>query len=367
MSARPDRRVVPRDVEQARKRARRRGLFAVTLAALGLVITSAFASEGLVQVPELGRGALRYAVARAALHAEQQPAVDDDAPVTATAPPRVTTPLTPELRAKGWNPCMMPDRGFGLYSRWLPAVSTGQMLVPEHPSIVPADGAYHVILHFHGHDAVRKAFVEVARGEALVGIDLGVGSGAYEDAFALPSAFTDLKDGVLRALRRNTRNPDATIRALTLSSWSAGYGAIQNILRFDPRAADAVVLLDSAHGGYVKTDAPQKGPPTLATKTLAPFVAFAERAARGDATMVLTHSEIQPPGYASTREVADHLLREVGVTRHPTSGETPLGLVARSSAERRGLTVKGYGGVDEHAHCAHTELLALALRDVLTR
>lgn len=366
MTAHPERRVVPRDADQARARARRRGLFAVTLAALGLAITSAFASEGLVHAPEIGRDALRYAAARAALHAEQAP-TDDDAPAARAAAPRVTTPLSPELRAKGWNPCMMPDRGFGPYSRWLPAVATGQMLVPEDPALVPADGAYHVIIHFHGHDAVRKAFVEVAQGEVLVGIDLGVGSGAYEDAFALPTAFTELKDGVLRALRRNTRNPDASIRTLTLSSWSAGYGAIQNILRFDPDAATAVVLLDSAHGGYVKTDGPQKGPPTLATKTLAPFVAFAERAARGDATMVLTHSEIQPPGYASTKEVADHLLKETGLPRHPTSGTTPLGLVARTSAERKGLTVKGYGGVDEHAHCAHTELLAIALRDVLTR
>ncbi len=366
MSAQPDRRVVPRDAELAGKRARRRGLFAVTLAGLGLAITSAFASDGVAIAPELGRGALRYAAARVALHAGEVP-VDDAAPIATGSRSRVTTPLSPELRAKGWNPCMMPDRGFGPYSRWLPAVSMGQMLVPEDPSLVPADGAYHVVIHFHGHDAVRKAFVEVARGEVLVGIDLGVGSGAYEDAFALPAAFTELKDGVLRALRRNTHNPDATIRTLTLSSWSAGYGAIQNILRFHPRAADAVVLLDSAHAGYVKTDAPPKGPPTLVTRTLAPFVAFAERAARGDVTMVLTHSEIQPPGYASTREVADHLLHEVGVTRHPTSGETPLGLVARSSAERRGLTVKGYAGADEHAHCAHTELLAIALRDVLTR
>ncbi|MCC6648678.1 MAG: hypothetical protein IT374_24330 [Polyangiaceae bacterium] len=338
----------------------------MTLAALGLALTSAFAADGVAQLPELGRGALRYAAARAALRAEIAP--DDGAsPPPAPALPRVTTPLSPELRAKGWNPCMTPDRGFGAYSRWLPAVPMGQMIVPEDPALAPPDGAYHVILHFHGHDAVRKPFVEVARGEVLVGIDLGVGSGAYEDAFALPAAFTELREGVLGALRRNTRDPGATIGRLTLSSWSAGYGAVQNILRFHPDAASSVVLLDSAHAGYVKTDAPQRGAPTLATRTLAPFVAYAERAARGDVTMVLTHSDIQPPGYASTREVADHLLREVGVTRHPTSGTTPLGLVAKTSALRRGLTVKGYGGNDEHAHCAHTELLAIALRDVLGR
>lgn len=371
MAGQPDRRVVPRDAGEAQRSARRRGLFALTLGALGLALTSAFASEGGPHLPQIGRDALRYAAAHAAFHAEaSEDAVDEpmaqaDVARAAVDAPRTTTPLTAELRAKGWNPCMMPDRGFGPYSKWLPAVAMGQMLVPEDASLIPADGAYDVIIHFHGHDAVRKAFVEVARGEVLVGIDLGVGSGAYEEAFGLPVAFTDLKEGVERALKRNTKNADARIRTLTLSSWSAGYGAIQNILKYDPDAAIAVVLLDSAHGGYVKSEGTRPAPPVLAKKTLDPFVAYAQKAARGDATMVLTHSDIQPPGYASTREVADYLLSEVGLTRHATSGTTPLGLSAKTIAERRGLSVRGYGGVDEHAHCAHTELLAVALRDVL--
>ena len=365
MPGHPDRRVVPRDAEQAQRSARRRGLFAVTLAVLGLAITSAFASDTVPNLPQIGRDALRYAAAHAALHAEQSDDPTEEPAARADAP-RATTPLSPELRAKGWNPCMMPDRGFGPYSKWLPAVAMGQMLVPEDPAIVPADGAYDVVIHFHGHDAVRKAFVEVARGEVLVGIDLGVGSGAYEEAFGLPVAFTELREGVERALKRNTKNPDATIRSLTLSSWSAGYGALQNILKYNPDAAAAVVLLDSAHAGYVKAEGARAATTTLVTKTIDPFVTYAQKAARGDAVMVLTHSDIQPPGYASTREVADHLLDKVGLARHATSGTTPLGLVAKTLAERRGLSVRGYGGVDEHAHCAHTELLAIALRDVLS-
>ena len=43
----------------------------------------------------------------------------------------------------------------------------------------------------------------------------------------------------------------------------------------------------------------------------------AERAQDGDGLLLLTHSEIRPPGYASTSEVADHLIDFLGGASAP--------------------------------------------------
>ena len=51
------------------------------------------------------------------------------------------------------------------------------------------DSGYDVIVHFHGQTAMRMTLAQVARGVAFVGIDLGIASGAYSDAFASREAW----------------------------------------------------------------------------------------------------------------------------------------------------------------------------------
>ena len=99
--------------------------------------------------------------------------------------------------------------------------------------------------------------------------------------------------------------------------------------------------------------------------TLSPIVRFAKRAAAGEALLVLSHSRIAPPGYASTSEVADYLLAEIGGLRVPMQGMNPLGAELSTGLDLGGVHVRGYEGGDKFAHCAHTALLAEAVRDTL--
>ena len=133
-----------------------------------------------------------------------------------TRVPRPVTPLTPELRARGYNACYVPDNGFGAYTHWI-RIGMGQMIMPTSGGHT-TDGGYDVIVHFHGHEAVRHAFVEVAQGSVLVGIDLGNSSGPYEHAFENPRAFTDLLAKITRGLVKQSGLPNAHIRHLALSS-----------------------------------------------------------------------------------------------------------------------------------------------------
>ena len=272
--------------------------------------------------------------------------------------------------------CHVPDHGFGSYSRWkrLPG---GEMLFPRSVDRNES-GAYDVVIHFHRREAVRRSFVEAAHGVVLVGIDLGPTAKSYGRVFRRPQAFPALLTNITRALARYSHDPRAHIRHLALSSFSAGYGAVREILALYGDAIDAVVLLDSLHSDYV----PRKLLGADATNRqvwgapIASVIQYARRAARGEVTLFVSHSQVVPPSYASTSEVADYLIDEVGGPA-PNEGietdaiDAPTGTVTEieggvvSAFDRAGMHVRGYVGSDGAAHCAQVRLFAEAVRDYL--
>ncbi len=272
-----------------------------------------------------------------------------------------TPPVPPRERSSpraGPSPCMTPDPGFGDYTTW-EKLPIGQMIAPKKGGVTK-DGKFDVVIHFHGHEAVRKEFVKTARGQVLVGIDLGIGSGAYEKTFEDPAQFERVIEQVEASMAKRSGRERCRVRRIALSSWSAGYGAVWRILMQPAgRRIDSLILLDSVHAGYLNGSHGQLKP-----YQLSPFVAYARRAAKGDTFMFLSHSAIQPPGYASTREVAERILKELGSTPRsagPRRGD-PLGLELYSRFDQGNLHVRGYGGNDKPDHCAHLGLMADVLK-----
>ncbi len=261
-----------------------------------------------------------------------------------------------DWKRDGINPCNTPDPGFGIYAPWSRNVSMGQLLAPERGGLTKS-GGFDLIVHFHGHFPIRKEFVKVAKGQVLVAIDLGIGSGAYSSAFASPRTFERLLESVKTEMARKSGRKKVYIRKLALSSWSAGYGATAQILQQPAgKSVDAVILLDSLHASYI--DPAQK---TIAPASLAPFVAFAQEAARGKRLMYQSHSSIIPPGYASTREVSHFVVGKLGGSLRDAQRKDVLGLEMFERFERGNYFVRGYHGDDKPDHCAHLGLM----RDVL--
>lgn len=242
--------------------------------------------------------------------------------------------------------CAIPDRGAGNYGEWQ-TLPIGRMRAP-----VPApSGEYDVWLHFHGGGAATRVVAPMSLGVVIATVDVGVGSQAYAEAFAGGEPLGELLATVSAALA------PARARHLVLSSWSAGYGAVREILRELPTVPSALVLLDSVHTGY------EVDGETLEDAALAPFLAYAQRAASGEASMVLTHSEIRPPGYASTSEVAGALLEGLGLRRRYAGLVRTFGVEAKTEARKGRLVVRGYTGSGKEAHCAHLRMLEPILRD----
>lgn len=288
--------------------------------------------------------------------------VEIPAPAAAPAPSPEEPPRAPAPPAKkrrgGINPCMTPDPGFGIYDTWSGSgLPVGQVLLP-HQGGIGKNGQFDLVIHFHGHEPIRKEFVKSAKGIVLVGIDLGIGSGAYQSTFSSPATFTNLLASIEAAVARHAGRSSAHIRKLALSSWSAGYGALEQILR-QPAAkkVDAVILLDSLHAGYTDEHAH-----TLKEDQLSPFVAFAKRAAAKHTFMFMSHSSIVPPGYASTTEVADYMVAKLGGKPKKAGREDVLGLDMIERFDKGNFHMRGYTGEDKPDHCAHIGLMADIVR-----
>jgi len=277
-------------------------------------------------------------------------------------------PLTPEQRHRGFNECYLPDPlGLGPYAAYQrpPGVIPVRVAIPQEGGHTD-DMGFDVVVHFHGGDAVRKQLVQVTRGAVFVAIDLGLFSGPYMNAFMQERRWEQVKRQITRALREQTGDNRAHIRHLALSAWSAGYGAVNEILRRNgDEGIDAVVLLDGMHASQnLQHPTHDNSIESLSSDTLRGIFDFAGRASRGEKIFVLTHSNIVPPGYASVRQSADLLLHELGLQREQRDRTSGL-MHQLTAVDHEGFHVWGYEGRDKEAHCAHTTMLGPIVRDVL--
>ncbi|KYF98688.1 hypothetical protein BE20_34155 [Sorangium cellulosum] len=254
-------------------------------------------------------------------------------------------------------------------------IPDGIITIPS--SFSSADGAYDLVVHFHGiNDVVQTGFERAGLNAVVMIINMGISSAAYETRFSIRSYLPVLLAKAQTALEaRGLR--DARLRRVALSAFSAGYGAVRGLLNqpgFTDKV-DAVLLLDGIHTGYMPIDH------SLDMERLKPFGRFAELAAAGKKLMSITHSEIIPVGdYAGTHESTDALLKLTGAQRSPsagadaqavydltgTSGEAKPRFAPLSEAHRGAFHVRGYPGTQKPDHVRHlTRMAETAVPDLV--
>lgn len=205
-----------------------------------------------------------------------------------------------------------------------------------------------VVIHFHGaHVTTIPRFLASGLNAVLVIINKGLGSGPYSDSLALRSNVDDLMVRIRSAVAEQCRIKDARISRLALSSWSAGYGAIEQFLRWRPERVDAVLLADGLHVGFVDRERR-----TVDATRLEVFTAFAHKASRGEKLMAITHSGIEPAEYASAAETALALSEAVRAPTWPVASGNH-GMWQLTAARRGQFYVEGYAGNDKAAHSRH--------------
>jgi len=182
-------------------------------------------------------------------------------------------------------------------------------------------------------------------------VNLGVGSGAYEDRFQQDGSLCGFLDGIEKTVDHACKKQSGGIHRVALSAWSAGYGAIYRVLfhQKDSARVDSVLLADGLHAGYVAYH-------QVSPLQMDGFAKFADLAAQGQKLFAISHSEVKPGRYASTEETADFLLAREGMTRTPTDERGPWHKQHLTSrADKQGMHVRGFSGgaTDDHAQHLH--------------
>ncbi|MDF2692157.1 MAG: uncharacterized protein K0S65_540 [Labilithrix sp.] len=267
-------------------------------------------------------------------------------------------PLPSELEARPDAPPVEMEKswkGFG--------VPQCSYLAPRE-DFIGDDGGIDVVFHFHaGQMSERDMRTSGLRG-VFVSCGYGIGTGGYSHAFDEPTRFGSMMKRLAASIGDGSGRKDVHLRRLTLASWSAGFAAVSRILAVPEwyEATDTVVLLDSLHAQYTDGEGPARGADHVDVRMLKRFVRFATDAAAGKKTMVITHSAIVPPDYASTAESTAALLVEVGIVPTATSEKNERGMTMSVKADEGGLHVRGFRGTGPHDHFDHLHLIGDALR-----
>ena len=229
------------------------------------------------------------------------------------------------------------------------SLTHGELFVPE--GYAPGEEGVHLVLHLHGAAwAVERNLTHSGERAVLVTVVLNGLSRVYADLFAKPETFPAILDEV-RAGLAALGVGDPRIGRVTVTSFSAGFGGVREILKSEEAYGriDALVMADSIHAGFVGDPQDRRVNP----EHMREFVRFAKDAAEGRKVMVISHSAIVPPTYASTTETADYLIRQVGGERTPVNEEWADGLTCTSRHEQGNLRIYGFSGDTGPDHMKH--------------
>lgn len=236
----------------------------------------------------------------------------------------------------------------------------GELFVPQGYEV--GEEGVHLVLHLHGAAwAAERNLVRSGERAVLATVVLNGLSQVYADLFSKPAPFPRILDEAKEGLRELGVTDTPEVGRLTVTSFSAGFGGVREMLKDQQTydRIDALVMADSIHAGFVGVPEERRVNPDH----MQPFVRFAKDAAEGRKTLVISHSAIEPPTYASTTETADCIISEVGGERTPVDEQWAEGLRCTSRYERGKLRIYGFAGDTAADHMRHLhELWMLMIR-----
>ena len=181
-----------------------------------------------------------------------------------------------------------------------------QLFVPDY-FVPPVDGKFLLLFHLHSASWAAENQVYKSQSNAvLFNIHLGALSSPYQNYFSDPNKFSAILDTVLSVLSNNSIIQAPQIKYLVITSFSAGYAGLREILKTQSYY-DMINAINLADGLHCSSD------PGTASIQMQDFLSFAIDARDEEKIMLLTHSSITTSGYQSTTQTANYLINGTGV------------------------------------------------------
>lgn len=244
------------------------------------------------------------------------------------------------------EPCSTQKVDTSGFDAWVP-LGRGRFSAPKQLR-GDASGGFDLVIHLNGEEPVRRELIESGQSFALYTLTLPPTQG-YAPEFNSTRLYEAIVAGAERLIAKR-EGKALHVRHVVFSAWSAGFVGIAAALSQPAsKPVDAVILVDGLH-------APRND--RFAFKAqLQPFVDYAKRASAGERFMFISHSSIDPPGFASTTECAHYLLAQLGGKPQAVKRRDALGLDLVEYFTHGDLHVRGYAGNDKADHCAQLGVL----------
>jgi hypothetical protein len=212
-----------------------------------------------------------------------------------------------------------------------------------------------LLFFFHGGEWLPEVAASRNR-VAVISVQAGAGSAVYARLFEDPARFG-------RMIAEAETKGGMRFERVWLGGWSAGCGAIRQILRAPESYArvSGVLAIDGIHTDYVDG---KPGPleSNLGTGNLEVWLQLARDAAAGRKRLIVTHSEIFPGTFASTTETADYLSSQLGSKVRPVLHSGPMGLQQLNELRLGRFLLIGYAGNSAPDHVDQLHSLPEFLR-----
>ena len=220
-----------------------------------------------------------------------------------------------------------------------------------------------LLVHFHGDPQTYWNNAKYANlNTVIVTVNYSGLSSAYSTPFSTTTKFQSLMDEALTKVRAESDIPDnLQWDKIGVSSFSAGYGAVREILKQSSYRNDIDCLLaaDSLYASFTSSS-----DHTPLDSQMTDYRTYASLAAAGSKTFIFSHSKVPTYTYCETRECADDLMAWVNTT--PTAiSSTGLGtLDFYRHAKKGNFEVWGANGTDGDSHLEHLRYVGQFLQEL---
>jgi len=230
---------------------------------------------------------------------------------------------------------------------------------------IAADGRINLTVHFHTvYWFILDEHLRRGLNEPLAMFALGEGSSTYRKPFLDVDRFDRIVKLIESTLGERMGPADARVTQIDITSFSAGYGAVRELVEQDRyiNLMRRIILCDSLYASWEPASTQPGATSRPAEENIGPWRKFIDLAAKGEKTFVLTHSMV-PTGYANTAACAKALIDIVGApvtaiklneTEAAKDPEYPIAY----RADLGHFHVWGYHGEDAQAHMTHVRHMA---------
>jgi hypothetical protein len=228
----------------------------------------------------------------------------------------------------------------------------------------PRGGVADLLVHFHGDPQTYWNNAKYANlNTVIVTVNYSGLSSAYSTPFSNTTLFQTIMTEALTKVRNEADFPD-TLQwdRVGVSSFSAGYGAVREILK-QPGYRNDIDVLMALDSLYATT----AGDGTPLDSQMVDYKSFAAAAKNGTKTFIYSHSQVVtntgPSGYESTYECADELMQHLGISAQAinTNGLGTLNFYRHAASGNFHLW--GATGADGDSHLEHLRYSGQFLKD----